>query len=115
MTTTPNIGGIALADCGPCSGTGALVADNLPFNLSADARRMVLTRLEHGALTYGAPLRVGWAQALIERVQEAADLVAYCVADPTCPPEDRAAATSLLNRAVAQAIAADRAAIGANA
>jgi hypothetical protein len=95
---------LALADCGPCSGTGALVRDHLPPTLSADARALILTRLEHGATTYGAPLRIGWGPAAIERLQELCDAVAYSVADPTCPPEDLAAAVSLCNRATRHAI-----------
>ena len=101
---------LALADCGPCSGTGALVRDHLPPTLSTDARALVLTRLEHGALTYGAPLRIGWAPAGIERLQELCDAVAYSVADPDCPPEDLAAVVSLCNRAARAAINAERAA-----
>jgi len=95
---------LALADCGPCTGTGALVSDHLPANLSADARALILTRLEHGATTYGAPLRIGWAPAAIERLQELCDAVAYAVADPTCPAEDLAAIVSLCNRAIRHAI-----------
>jgi hypothetical protein len=100
---------LALADCGPCTGTGALVRDHLPANLSADARALILTRLEHGATTYGAPLRIGWAPAAIERLQELCDAVAYAVADPACPPEDLAAIVSLCNRATRSAIQARRA------
>ena len=95
---------LALADCGPCSGTGALVRDHLPPSLSPEARGLILTRLEHGAQTYGAPLRVGWRPAAIERVQELCDAVAYAVADPDCPAEDLAAIVSLCNRATRQAI-----------
>ena len=95
---------LALADCGPCSGTGAHVRDHLPPTLSPEARGLILTRLEHGEQTYGAPLRVGWRPAAIERVQELCDAVAYAVADPDCPPEDLAAIVSLCNRATRQAI-----------
>ena len=95
---------LALADCGPCAGTGALVRDHLPPSLSPEARGLILTRLEHGELTYGAPLRVGWRPAAIERVQELCDAVAYAVADPDCPPEDLAAIVSLCNRATRLAI-----------
>ena len=42
---------LALADCGPCSGTGALVRDHLPPSLSPEARGLILTRLEHGEQT----------------------------------------------------------------
>ncbi len=100
---------LALADCGPCAGTGALVSDHLPSTLSPDARALILTRLEHGATTYGAPLRIGWAPAAIERLQELCDAVAYAVADPGCPPEDLAAIVSLTNRATRAAIQARRA------
>ncbi len=95
---------LALADCGPCSGTGALVRDSLPPTLSPEARQLCLLRLEHGAHLYGAPLRVGWRPAAIERVQELCDAVTYAVADPDCPPEDLAAIVSLCNRATRQAI-----------
>ena len=101
---------LALADCGPCSGTGALVRDHLPASLSPEARALILTRLEHGALTYGAPLRIGWAPAGIERLQELCDAVAYSVADPDCQPEDLAAVVSLCNRATRAAVNAERAA-----
>ena len=101
---------IALADCGPCSGTGALVREHLPASLSPEARALILTRLEHGATTYGAPLRIGWGPAAIERLQELCDAVAYAVADPSCPPEDLAAVVSLCNRAARAAINAERAA-----
>lgn len=95
---------LALADCGPCTGTGALVRDHLPSTLSPDARALILTRLEHGEATYGAPLRIGWGPAAIERLQELCDAVAYAVADPDCPPEDLAAIVSLCNRATRAAI-----------
>lgn len=95
---------LALADCGPCSGTGALVRDNLPPTLSPDARALILTRLEHGEQTYGAPLRVGWAVALIELLQEILDAVAYASADETMPAEDLAALVSLANRTTRRAI-----------
>jgi hypothetical protein len=95
---------LALADCGPCAGTGALVRDHLPSTLSPEARSLILTRLEHGATTYGAPLRIGWGPAAIERLQELCDAVAYAVADPTCPAEDLAAIVSLCNRATRHAI-----------
>lgn len=96
---------LALADCGPCSGTGALVRDHLPLNLSPEAREAILTRLEYGAQLHGSPLRVGWRPAAIERAQELWDAVAYAVADPDCPPEDLAAIVSLANRATRHAIA----------
>jgi hypothetical protein len=99
---------LALADCGPCTGTGALVRDHLPPTLSAEARALILTRLEHGATTYGAPLRIGWGPAAIERLQELCDAVAYAVADPDCPAEDLAAIVSLTNRATRAAIQARR-------
>jgi hypothetical protein len=101
--------GLALADCGPCTGTGALVRDHLPPTLSPEARALILTRLEHGATTYGAPLRIGWGPAAIERLQELCDAVTYAVADPACPPEDLAAIVSLTNRATSAAIQARRA------
>lgn len=100
---------LALADCGPCAGTGALVRDHLPSTLTPDARALILTRLEHGATTYGAPLRIGWGPAAIERLQELCDAVAYAVADPDCPAEDLAAIVSLCNRATRAAIQARRA------
>ena len=71
---------LALADCGPCAGTGALVRDHLPPDLSPDARAFILTRLAHGEAIYGAPLRIGWAPAGIELPQEIGDGVAYGVA-----------------------------------
>jgi hypothetical protein len=101
---------LALADCGPCAGTGALVRDHLPADLSPEARAFILTRLAHGEAIYGAPLRVGWAPAGIERLQELCDAVAYSVADPDCPPEDLAAIVSLCNRATRAAVNAERAA-----
>ena len=81
---------LALADCGPCSGTGAHVRDHLPLTLSPEARQLCLIRLEHGAQVYGAPLRKGWSRALIELLQELLDGVAYASADDTMPPEDLA-------------------------
>ena len=39
---------LALADCGPCAGTGAHVRDHLPLTLSVEARGLILTRLDHG-------------------------------------------------------------------
>lgn len=95
---------IALADCGPCLSDGPLVRDHLPPTLSPQARALCLTRLEHGAQVYGAPLRVGWAVALIELLQEILDAVAYAAADETMPAEDLAALVSLANRTTRRAI-----------
>ena len=100
---------LALADCGPCSGTGAHVRDHLPPTLSPEARQLCLIRLEHGAQVYGAPLRKGWSRALIELLQELLDGVAYASADDTMPPEDLAALVSLANRTTRRAIQADAA------
>ena len=71
---------VALHDCGPCDATGDPVRDHLPGYLSAESRAVILARLAHGQAHYGAPLRLGWAPAPVEAVQEAADLVAYLVA-----------------------------------
>ena len=70
---------IALQDCGPCLSGAGRVVDHLPGHLSATARQVIEVRLSHGAALYGQPLRLGWAPAPIEAVQEAADLVAYLV------------------------------------
>ena len=84
---------LALHDCGPCDTDGPAVRDHLPATLTPEARDFILTRLDHGERTYGAPLRIGWPKAIIEAVQEAADLVAYLRA-ANAPTDliDRAAA-----------------------
>lgn len=71
---------LAHHDCGPCLTGADPVALHLPRSLSPVARDLVLARLRQGERTYGGPLRVGWPEASIEAVQEAADLVAYLVA-----------------------------------
>lgn len=71
---------LAHHDCGPCLEGADPVRLHLPVQLSPTARDLVRARLRQGERTYGGPLRVGWPEASIEAVQEAADLVAYLVA-----------------------------------
>ncbi len=80
MTAPDDLAALALRDCGPCDHGGARVRDVLPDYLPDDVRAVVLARLDAGEAQYGAPLRVGWAPAADEAVQEGADLVAYLVA-----------------------------------
>ena len=68
---------LALHDCGPCDTDGPAVRDHLPATLSPEGRALILTRLDHGERTYGAPLRIGWPGAVIESPQESADLTVY--------------------------------------
>ena len=84
---------LALYDCGPCDTDGPAVRDHLPATLTPEGRAFILTRLDHGERTYGAPLRIGWPEAIIEAVQEGADLVVYLRA-ANAPTDliDRAAA-----------------------
>jgi hypothetical protein len=84
---------LALHDCGPCDTAGPAVRDHLPATLTAEGRDFILTRLDHGERTYGAPLRIGWPGAVIESPQESADLTVYLRA-ANAPPAliDRAAA-----------------------
>jgi len=70
---------LALRDCGP-SGAGAPVREHLPGHLSGDARSVIIARLARGEVEHGAPLAIGWEPAIVEAVQEAADLVAYLIA-----------------------------------
>jgi len=71
---------LATRDCGPCLVGADPVELHLPRSLSPVARDLVVARLRQGERTYGGPLRVGWPEASIEALQEAADLVAYLVA-----------------------------------
>ena len=71
---------LASRDCGPCLSGADPVRLHLPRALSPLALDLIRARLRQGERTYGGPLRVGWAEAEIEAVQEAADLVAYLVA-----------------------------------
>ncbi len=84
---------LARHDCGPCDTDGPAVRDHLPDSLTPEARAFILTRLDHGERTYGAPLRIGWPGAVIEAPQESADLCAYLrAANAPADLIDRAAA-----------------------
>lgn len=84
---------LALHNCGPCDTDGPAVRDHLPDGLTPEGRAFILTRLDHGERTYGAPLRIGWPKAIIEAPQESADLVAYLrAANAPAALIDRAAA-----------------------
>ena len=84
---------LALHDCGPCDTDGPAVRDHLPEGLTPEARDVILSRLDSGEIEHGAPLRIGWPKAIIEAVQEAADLVAYLrAANAPADLIDRAAA-----------------------
>jgi hypothetical protein len=103
--------GIALRDCGPCLSDGPRVIDVLPDSLTAPARAVLIARLDHGVVIYGAPLRVGWAPAGTEAVQEAADLVNYLLAMGAAAPAGALdLAVCLLNLVTAAAIKAERSA-----
>jgi hypothetical protein len=84
---------LALHDCGPCDTDGPAVRDHLPDGLTPEARAFILTRLDSGEIEHGAVLRIGWTKAIIEAVQEGADLCAYLRA-ANAPTDliDRAAA-----------------------
>lgn len=84
---------IALHDCGPCDTDGPAVRDHLPATLTPEARDVILSRLDSGEIEHGAPLRIGWPGAVIESLQESADLCAYLRA-ANAPP-------ALIDRAVA--------------
>lgn len=97
-----HLAAVALRDCGP-SGPGARVIDHLPATLSPDARAVCVARLAYGAEHYGAPLALGWEPAVVEAVQEAADLVHYLIA-ARARPELIECAAALLNAIMADGV-----------